>query len=1106
MRVKVFGFRPNRALEKMLADIQSDYASHHEIILIVPEHYTLEAQKDILNKLNISGFFNIQILTPSYLSSLMIEKNISKFNNVVSTPGEAVVLSLIVEKLSNSLAYYKDCFRQRGVYLDLVDFLSDLMRNEVSIKNIEEYLSALPASQLKTKWTDILNIYREYLAFFEQRFVNSAGLPKFTAESILEHHFFENKVVYVYGFDQIRKSLRDILVPIAIKSEKVLLYLNLQGRFALDYNLYIPMEKSVNALFDQLLLHTVPCELEYITNTLHSPAPFVHIDRTLYCKPSKETAQEYTEKQDNIIVFNGNSPYEEIKYVCAKVKELLMEGISFHKLAILLPEKNDYAFMLYSELLNLGIPFHNNEEFTLASHPLARYLMQTVYYLSNPQHPDYISALLHNPYCPLTQEETSFLNNYVLQNGITPNMWLKPFTRQKKQVQRAELLRQKLIEPILILKNNLLSATTFDKITQSLLLFLQENQLFTRIQLEEKILIKYGLYSSADYNKQLSESILDVLKQIQTILSNEVIDLHKLARYLDYGFQEASITALPPIDDSLAISTLTRVLLNNLDYLFILGFNENVLASNASGLFEHHEISEFEHNANIRLNISPEDLDQTNRQHIKKAFTMAKKKLYISYSKTSFSGKNLWPFPALTEMENRFFKNTLQYDTLVPISRNEHVNKLKREFQQVFIQLASSKTLNENNLLKKLSSLIHSMRVEGLNDIEIKSLVSSKSMEHIRPDTAKRLFKSTTVSVSRLEQYAKCPFKHFIDYGLKPDKNEKWETKASDTGTFYHAVFEQFFEALMKQDPPFDLSDQDVNSMLDQIIDKSALLQNDGPYSDNSVGLVKLKNMRANIKQAGQILFAYNKQSKFRIKATEYRFDEHSKIPFIISLEDGSAITLRGSIDRLDEYQDEQSHFMRVIDYKSSHKELKASELWYGSQLQLLLYLNVIMQHFKGIKPSGAFYFHINNPWVQSNDDNRAGVFNEQLKELRLDGVVLKDYESILALDINKENPISIAKYIKKDNNFSDKDKLLAEEDLLALIKHCLDKAKELASLINQGIIQVKPLKADDRLPCEFCEYKGICFVDKEHTELEKINFPTLIERIHERSTSDKPV
>lgn len=1100
MGVKIYGFRPNRSLTRMLEHIKADYQSHKNIVLIVPEHYSLEAHKNLLNQLQLTGFFNIHILTPSYLSSQLIEKSVTKYNNVLGSAGEAVALSIIVEKLGDELLYYKDCFSQKGVYLELIDFLSDLMRNDISVQNIENYLDSLSSSQQRIKWQDILLIYKEYLTFFAERFINTVTLPKYAAEAILESPYFEDTVVYLYGFDHIRESLRDVLVAIAQRAEQLNIYANLQGRSAMDYALYIPMEKSINTLLDCLLQAKVPCSIELFADGLDRPEPFQHIDRTLYCKPSPDIAQNYPKKQDNIIIFNGDSPYEEIKFVCRKVNELVENDVPFHKIALLLPERNDYAFILYSELLSMGIPFHNNEELRLAEHPLIKYFLQIVRYLGNKHHPDYIEALLHNPSCPLSHEELAFLNNYSFQNGITPGLWLKPFTRSKKQAERAESLRRKLIDPLLFLETELSDAKDFYSMVQAFLIFLQSNHFFEHLRADEAQLMKYGLYSSADYNRKLLESMVEVFRQLQAVLNNQKVPLHKLADYLEYAFHEAGISALPPIDDSLPISTLSRVLLSDIDYLFVLGFHEDVLASGDSSLFQHNELSAFEYSCNVRIQISPEDLDLRNRQHIKKAFTMPRQKLYISYSKTNFDGKSLWPFSALAELENRFFKDNLIYEQLPMRRYEEHISKRMRELRSLFSYYLSADQEEKNALLPKLAALVQGFQAEGFEREDIKQALGGKAQARIRSTTAKQLFKANTVTVSRLEQYARCPFKHFVDYGIKPDKNEKWEAKASDIGTFYHAVFENLFDRLKNVEDLASLRDQDIENMMEDIIDNSELFQSEGPYTDNPVGLARLKNMRSNIKQAGKILCDFSRQSKFRTLATEYRFDEYSNIPFLISLDDGSAITLRGSIDRLDTYKSDSARYMRIIDYKSSHKELKASELWHGSQLQLLLYLNVVLKHFKGAKPSGAFYFHIDNPWINTMESSSAQVYANQLKDLRLDGVLLKDHESILALDIDAENPISIAKCLNKDGSFSKRDKLLSEDDMLALIAHCLQKAKELAELINCGLIQVEPLKIDNRLPCEFCDYKNICFIDKEFREIENINFATLMERIHEKS------
>lgn len=977
------------------------------------------------------------------------------------------------------------------------------MRNEVNLQQVESYLESLETPQLRNKWQDIALIYKEYLDFFAQGYLSNANLPKFTAEAILENGYFSNKTVYLYGFDQIRKSLRDILVAICRVADDLLLYVNLQFSSALDREIYIPMEKSVNTLIDSLAPYDIEKSIECFSHPLDSPPAFQHIDAFLNSKPRLDRNETYDTPQDNIQVFNGDSPFEEIKFVCDEVQKLLSSSIPISNIAIYIPDQGDYGFLLYSELLSRGLPFHSHEEMALLDHPLVKYLLEVTHYISNKHHPEYLMALLHNPFSPLTQEERSYLLLYQNQTQLHPQQWLKAFTRKPKQLPIAEPLRQKLILPLLALEKRLLHAKNLGEQAALLLHHLSREGLFERLELQEIQLNKYGLYSSANFNKQLLDDIVGVFAQIQLIIGDAPLALDELSEYLDYALQEASIHVLPPIDDSLAISTPTRALLNNISHLFLLGFNENLMATGEESLFRTGELQEFEHSIGHTIKISPNDLYLTNQLHIKKALTLPKEKLYICYSKTNFGGEALWPFPTLSNLEKRLFPKRLYYIEFPSSKQNKgnfsnNPSHLIRLLRKNLAEYCGQNEEKKDSIEEKLSQILHTLANLGFTTAEIKTLLGWQENEKILSTTAKSLFKTNTVSVSRLEQYSQCPYKHFLDYGLRPDKNEKWEPRSLDAGTFYHGIFEKLFSKIKELDDIQALDETQVVAWIDELIAQDDFIKGENPYTDNPLGQVRFQNMRRTLLQAGKTLIKFHKDSRFKTLATEYHFDEKSTPPFVLSLEDGTEIVLRGSVDKLDTFTNEVHEYLRILDYKSSHKELQPSELWYGSQLQLLLYLNVIRKHFPKAIPSGAFYFHINNPWIEDADVDKSTLEKSREKSFRFEGVLLSDIDAIEGMDSNLADPISIAKCINKDGSFSKAKGLLTEEELVALIEHCLARAKTFAEDMNAGLIQVEPIKIDAKTPCIYCEYGNICFQNNTFKELEKINFTTLKERLLE--------
>ena len=1102
MSVNIYGYRLNSALKSMLKKINSIIEQNENAIVLVPEHYTLQAEKDLMYGLQLDGLFNVEVMSPKRLQTRIIESNPFIQNDILELSGEAIAISRIAKNYNNDLKYYKDCFKNTGVYTELVKFLNNLYSTGIKSEQIDNYIDTLDNNALKNKWLDISILYNAYVSLDKSNFLLNADKSKIIAESINYYKLLKGNNIFVYGFDALSFDLISLLIETADVAKNINLYVALRDGKARDLKIYSLMRSSIEQLCSGLKECHISYEYKYADEIdTQIPKPFGHLLDELYSNPLANKSQKYSGKQDNIYVFEAKNPHEEAKFVGDKIYNLATKNkVELSKIAIMLPTNSDNEFLLDSALRNRGISFYNAESYNISNHAIVKYLLNSLRAISDNSSIEPIIELLNNNLCALNFDEQSFLKNYIIENGIKRSHFVKEFKRgSEESKQKANALRIKLIDPLEKLKAELEQSSDIENMISCCIKFIEDSNSFKKINDDDNKLSTMGFLRNGDQSEQVIKMMKVVFEQLGIVAKGEKITLVELSNFLEYGFAMSEINILPPLKNSVIIGPLDHILVNDIDYLFIMGFNDSFLTPASTDLFSDFELMQFSEETSVSLSLSKEEKNSLNNLHLKKALTLSQKELYISFSNQNILGGEAYPNSLISELQNRYFEQ-------INIVENyyDDFNRLLSEYKRLMLSYDFYPVSEQNQLLQKIATTKSYLLKNGLSESYLNNILTANPPEKINENTAKKLFRSGSTSVSKLEKYAGCPFKYYLEYGIKPKKIEPWEQNPRDTGTFYHSVMESVSKN-MRNDIDFSkLNEKEVLDKIDNIIDESDLLQSESIYNDTKRNTVKYQN---NVKKT--ILFSAKtfvdqmNQSTFKTIQEEFRFNK-DKNPFSICLNDGTEIFFSGSIDRVDECNDGETKYLRIIDYKSSNKDFDPSKLYYGIQLQLLIYMSVALNVYKGSLPAGTFYFYIHLPWIENkNKDAR--------EELRMSGLVLKNKDAIKLMDNDTTNPLNTKSLLlketsksKKSNNSTQSDdkifranaSLLTEEEFDKLMAHTLDRAKYFASQINEGNIEIMPLDEDGKLPCEYCDYNKICMVDGNKKDLQKISFSELLEKI----------
>ena len=366
------------------------------------------------------------------------------------------------------------------------------------------------------------------------------------------------------------------------------------------------------------------------------------------------------------------------------------------------------------------------------------------------------------------------------------------------------------------------------------------------------------------------------------------------------------------------------------------------------------------------------------------------------------------------------------------------------------------------------------------------------SAQPITPETARALYGGETLSVSRLERFAGCPFQHFLDYGLRPQVLREWKVDPIETGNFYHAALDGFSRLAKREKGYPEVPPERVRQMTEEAIAPLYDELMNGPMGDSDRSLARYDQAKSAVLRATEVITRHLAAGSFRLDRTEAAFGTEKGLPpIVLCLPDGREIMLRGRIDRIDRWDHEGTVYFRVIDYKSSEQALEAAKTWWGLQLQLLLYLEVCTAAEPGSKPAGAFYFYVADPLVETATDAAEAVESEMRRLFRLRGITLCDVEILEAMDKGEE-PFVLPPVLQKNGALRKDAKALTLPQMNALMEHARQTAAELAQEMMDGKTDICPVRDGGQAYCSRCDYQSICHFDPENVRARVRELPNL--------------
>ena len=1076
-------------------------------VLIVPEQFTSQAERDLIEKTGRNAILTAEVLSFGRLAHRVFSKKGIGSRVPLGDIGKSMALRKILLQEKDHISYFQSVMDKPGFIDQLGLTISEFFQYRISPEMTETLADSETLSHsAKEKLKDLTLIHRSYLEFLKQEYISADETLGLLAERLDDSLGFEHTEFWLDGFygftpqeySVIRRLLQvSAQVNITLTMDKNSFYGAFLPVSAPFYEPYVT-KKKLAALAEELGLKPVsPTILE--ENKRAETQSLKNLEQDYFYSFFKKTSLA-----EGVHITACSNLQEEIRFAAGKILRLVREeNLRFRDFAIMTNAMERYEKNIRGILAEYEIPCFIDARRETASHPLVSLLTAFLDILVYDFKYDAMFAYLKSGLTQLTTEEIDILENYVLAYGIKGYKWKQDYwdyglvREGAEAIEAINTLRETVMAPfspfLELSKTKKLPFRSFISLLMEHLNTLQAAETLENWANEASA---DGNLNRAEEHRQIWQLVMDVLEKADDILGKEELTLPEIAKILEAGLEKCTMGVIPPTADSLLVGDLERSRLPEIKYLFVLGVNEGVLPSPAmaQGIFTETERDLLTAQGMELANGGKRKVFEENFL-IYRGLTKPSRGLWLTYAAADNEGKEQSP--------SSLIENLQKLDEALTIEPMQGFTLEETSPEAAFHLLGSEmRKHSEETPISPLWQDIYSFFDENKN-WENRLMMLKKGIgktgrpERLAPRTAKALYgKNILSSVSRLERFAGCPFSFFAEYGLKAEERRLYQLHTPDLGSLFHEVLELFSNKLEEDSIQWtDLTKEHTKDLIETCVDEAAPRLSDRILMESAANKYLIRRLKRVSVKAAWALVQHLQMGDFTPAGYEVGFGIHEALPpIVIELGDGGSLILNGKIDRVDLLDAEGTRYVKIIDYKSGNKTFSFQDIYYGLQLQLLIYLDAYLKYYKKtgaeLKPGGVFYFRIAEPTLALDKEVSAEQIEKTLFEnMKMSGLLLQDDAIIESLDhslrpestkgLSGTSAIVPVGFTKK-GEYSSTSNLASEEQYEAILQFVTQRTREIGEAMKAGIITPLPFKDRDRSPCSYCKYRSICRHDYE--------------------------
>ena len=1103
-------------------------------LIIVPDQFTMQTQKDLVMRSDRDGILNIDVLSFGRLSHRILEEVGTKEMPVLDDTGKSLVLQKVAADLKEQLPAMGSLLHKQGYIHEVKSAISEFMQYGISTQDMDKLItSAQKRGALAMKLKDLKTLYRGFQNYIRDHFITTEETLDVLRRSLSKSKILKGSVVVFdgfTGFTPIQNRLIQELMRVCAETIVTVTIGVGEDPYKMDgeQKLFHLSKKTVADL-EKL---AAEAEVERGEDLFvkggpnrFAKAPALHyLEQNLF----RYQYEPYAGEQQEIHMFEALSPREEVHQTALYIRHLIREqGMTYRDIAVVIGDLEGYASYVETEFGQLEIPCFLDRTRGIVLNPMIEYIKSALQLYIKDFSYDTVFHFLRSGMADISREEIDELENYVIRTGARGyRTYSRLFTRrteelqgnaegseqaEEKTMERLNRIRQQFMDAVEILHMG--SQEKAGDYVSHLYDFLEQNQVQQKLLNYQQQFEKEGDLSRAREYAQIYRLVMDLLDQVYELLGEEEISRQEFADILEAGFGEITVGTIPQNVDRIVVGDMERTRLKQVKVLFFLGVNDGNIPKNASkgGIISDMD-REFLIESGTEMAPSPRQQMYIQRLYLYLNMTKPSEQLYLSYAKVNSEGKGIRPSYLIDTVRKLFPAMSVEYpqnrSRLEQIEgRQEGARYLAEELREYV----------EGTLPEEERQDFYLMYRAYEADAAGRDLLTRAAFRRYRESGLSRIVARALYgqqlenSVSRLETYAACACRHFLQYGLSLQEREEFGFEASDMGTVYHAVLENFAGKLAESNLTWwDFTEDFAAKAVKESVEAYAAIYGETVLYSSARNEYAITRMSRILTRTVLTLQKHLKQGSFQPDDYELSFRFAEDLDSIhVDLSEDEKMHLQGRIDRIDVSEDTEHVYVKVIDYKSGNRKFDLAALYYGLQLQLVVYMNAAMEMEsrkhpdKEIVPAALLYYHIDDPTIETPVELTDEQINEQiLAKLRMNGVVNSDPGVVERLDrYMQDKSVVIPVEKKKDGSFSARSGVLSREEMQLISSYVDAKIRSIGREILDGKIAANPYEKGNEEACTYCAYKKVCGFDGsipgyEKRQLEDLDKQALMQRM----------
>ena len=1072
--------------------------------VIVPEQFTMQTQKALVEMHPGKGILNIDILSFERLAYRVFEETGGGNRKVLEDTGKSMVLQKMVQQHRKELDYLGSQMNKPGYLDEVKSLVSEFMQYDIKEDDLEEMKEkAKDQALLEMKLKDVGVLYQSFKEFLKGHYMTGEEVMDVLLKQLPFSKKLKGAELLFDGFTGFTPIQVNVIRELLVIADRVCVTVTMDEREdaftpGKSHQLFFMSKQMIRTLAGLTKNLDDPVYLKLSGKSRFSQAPAMQFLEKNIFRYRKGT---YEKEQQEIQIFAAASPLEEMREAARRMAQLVRTcGYRYGEIAVITGNLEEYARLASQVFEEADIPYFIDEKHSVLMNPFVEYLRAAMEMAVQGFPYESVFRYLRCGMSEVTREQADKLENYVLALGIRGyRKWSEKWVRvyrgmEADQIQELNEIREVFAEEVKGLADGFCTGKkTVEEYCRILYEFILKSNVWQKLKKQEQNFKDTGDKAMEKEYNQIYGIVMDLLDKMVEILGNETVSRQEFRQLLETGLSQAKVALIPPSIDQVMVGDMERSRLKDIKALFFVGVNEgNIPKSTQTGGILSELDRDFFKEQGVELAPGPKELMNMQRFYLYLNMTKPREQLILSFSDTNAKGEGISPAYLIGSIRGLYPKLEIERAGESGAARSSVSGAgMKNETGSgngeycypenpeagisLFLEKLAGETGKDHEILDQTDAMFGELYSWYLRDSKyhdkvqklVQSAFAGKPKDIISQSVAKALYgEISPYSATRLERFAACAFAHFLQYGMKLTERVEYEFKAMDMGNVMHEALESFAEVVRKRGLKWtELTEQERNEIADECLNNIVADYGNTVLKSSARNEYMIERTRRILRRTVWALQKQLEQGEFQPEGFEVTFGG-------------------GRIDRVDIMEDQNKVYVKVIDYKTGNTSFDLVYLYHGLQLQLMIYLDGALKveqkkyPDKEIVPAGVFYYNIKDPMIQEKiDADVEAVSAGLMKELKMNGLVQADAELVRRMD-NSLGSIPVA--FNKDGSFRKNSSVADRAQFTVLGRYVRTKIEKIRSSILEGDARVSPYELGKKNACTYCPYMTVCGFDRK--------------------------